>query len=251
MKTALKLFSGLVLGAFAFVLALSAPGTGSAEAYVDYSKNTKSNYKNYSQSYNSNSYKSSNSTYKKYNYNYQNTNTGNYKAYNPYNGGYNKQSASTPNYKTPNYTSYKPSQPTYNPGRTSQPSGGVNSADEQAMLNMINKERAAKGLKPLAMDGKLTQIARTKAKDMVDNNYFSHNSPTHGSPFDMMKKNGITYRYAGENLAGAPDVNTAHQNLMKSPAHRANILSDKYTKVGIGVVSGGPYGKMYVQEFNG
>ncbi len=119
------------------------------------------------------------------------------------------------------------------------------------MLNLINKERAAKGLKPLSMDSKLTQIARTKAKDMIDNNYFSHQSPTHDSPFDMMKKNGINYRHAGENLAGAPDVNTAHTNLMNSSGHRANILSDKYTKVGIGVVSGGPYGKMYAQEFNG
>ncbi|PHJ38896.1 serine protease [Desulforamulus profundi] len=236
MKTALKLFSGLVLGAFAFVLALAAPGTGSAEAYVSYD-NTKSNYTNYSNKYyNLNSYKSTNTTYQKYNYGYNKTNTTNYRAY-----GYNHQK--------PSYS--KPSQPAYNPGRTSQPSGGVSSADEQAMLNLINKERAAKGLKPLSMDSKLTQIARAKAKDMIDNNYFSHQSPTYGSPFDMMKNNGITYRYAGENLAGAPDVNTAHTNLMNSSGHRANILSDKYTKVGIGVVSGGPYGKMYVQEFNG
>ncbi|MEW6064125.1 MAG: hypothetical protein ACOY3U_12800 [Bacillota bacterium] len=133
MKTALKLFSGLVLGAFAFVLALAAPGTGSAEAYVSYD-NTKSNYTNYSNKYyNLNSYKSTNTTYQKYNYGYNKTNTTNYRAY-----GYNHQK--------PSYS--KPSQPAYNPGRTSQPSGGVSSADEQAMLNLINKERAAKGLKP-------------------------------------------------------------------------------------------------------
>lgn len=245
MKTALKLFSGLVLGAFAFVLALAVPGTGSAEAYVSYD-NTKSNGANYSSKYyNSYSYKPAAANYRNY-YNYTN-----YRDYTKEN---------TANYRTYNYSSYnntqttstsQTGQPANSAVRTGQPAGGISTADEQAMLNLINKERAAKGLKPLALDDKLTQIARMKAQDMIDKNYFSHQSPTYGSPFDMMKNNGITYRYAGENLAGAPDVNTAHTNLMNSPTHRANILSDKYTRVGIGVVSGGPYGKMYVQEFNG
>ncbi|CCO07398.1 Allergen V5/Tpx-1 family protein [Desulforamulus hydrothermalis Lam5 = DSM 18033] len=119
------------------------------------------------------------------------------------------------------------------------------------MLNLINQERLAAGLQPLAYDAKLTELARLKAQDMIVNNYFSHTSPTYGTPFEMMKNAGVTYRYAGENLAGAPDVNTAHKNLMNSPSHKANILKPEYTKVGIGVVNGGPYGKMFVQMFNG
>ncbi|MEW6726083.1 MAG: CAP domain-containing protein [Bacillota bacterium] len=132
------------------------------------------------------------------------------------------------------------------------PSGGVTySADELKMLELVNKERAANGLKPLAMDPQLVKLARMKAQDMIDNRYFAHESPTYGSPFDMMRKYGVTYRAAGENLAGASTVDSAHTNLMNSPGHRANILSPNYTKVGIGVVNGGPYGKMFVQMFIG
>jgi len=67
----------------------------------------------------------------------------------------------------------------------------------------------------------------------------------------MMKAAGVSYRYAGENLAGAPTVEMAHNSLMNSPGHRANILNANFTKIGIGVVSGGPYGKMFVQMFTG
>ncbi|MEG6523261.1 CAP domain-containing protein [Desulfotomaculum sp. 1211_IL3151] len=226
MKKAIKLFSSLMVGAFAFVLAVSAPGTGSAEAYVSYNNTT-----------------SSSPNYKVYN-------TTNYQSYN-----YNNTKPATNTQTTYNKPTYN--QPTYNQpsanntGSGNQSSGVVVSSDEQAMLSLINKERAAAGLKPLSMDAALTKIARTKAKDMVDNNYFSHTSPTYGSPFDMMKKNGVVYHYAGENLAGASNVNTAHANLMNSPSHKANILKPEYTKVGIGVVSGSKYGKIYVQEFNG
>ncbi|MFZ5897835.1 MAG: CAP domain-containing protein [Bacillota bacterium] len=132
------------------------------------------------------------------------------------------------------------------------PSGGVTyNADELKMLDLVNKERAANGLKPLAMDPQLVKLARMKAQDMIDNRYFAHESPTYGSPFDMMRKYGVTYRAAGENLAGASTVDSAHVNLMNSPGHRANILSPNYTRVGIGVVNGGPYGKMFVQMFIG
>ncbi len=119
------------------------------------------------------------------------------------------------------------------------------------MLNLVNQERARAGLKPLQMDLNLVKLARLKAQDMINLGYFDHNSPTYGSPFDMMKKYGVSYRYAGENLAGAPTVDSAHTNLMNSPGHRANILNANYTRVGIGVVSGGRYGKMFVQMFNG
>ncbi|HPU35701.1 MAG TPA: CAP domain-containing protein [Bacillota bacterium] len=127
---------------------------------------------------------------------------------------------------------------------------GIN-ADEQKMLDLVNQERAKAGLQALQMDPNLVKLARMKAQDMIDKGYFSHNSPTYGSPFDMMRTYGIRYSYAGENLAGAPSVTSAHTNLMNSAGHRANILNRNYTKVGIGVVNGGPYGKMFVQLFIG
>ncbi len=124
-------------------------------------------------------------------------------------------------------------------------------AEEQQMLNLINQERAAAGLKPLAMDQSLVKMARLKSQDMIDKNYFSHTSPTYGSPFDMMKTYGVTYRYAGENLAGNQTVDRAHTALMNSEGHRANILKAEFTHVGIGIVDGGPYGKMFTQMFIG
>ncbi len=119
------------------------------------------------------------------------------------------------------------------------------------MLNLVNQERTRAGLSPLEMDASLVKLARLKAQDMINKGYFGHNSPTYGSPFEMMKTYGVKYSYAGENLAGAPSVSSAHKNLMNSSGHRANILNSNYTKVGIGVVSGGPYGKMFVQMFIG
>ncbi|MDP3049889.1 MAG: CAP domain-containing protein [Eubacteriales bacterium] len=130
------------------------------------------------------------------------------------------------------------------------PTPGLN-ADEARMFELVNQERVKNGLRPYQIDMELVKVARVKAKEMVDRNYFAHQSPTYGSPFEMMKKFGITYRTAGENLAGAPDVERAHVNLMNSPGHRANILNANFTKIGIGVVQGSPYGKMFVQLFTG
>lgn len=229
MKSILKTFVGLIAGAFVFMLAMTVPGLATAEAYTTYYNGSQ--------------------TYTKYNYN--TTNTG-YRTID--NTKYAAGKTNYTNYtRYNNYTNYqKPASNTQTPPQTNATqSTGVSAADEQAMINFINKERAAAGLKPLAADAKLTELARLKAKDMIDNNYFGHTSPTYGSPFDLMKNNGVTYRYAGENLAGAPDVNTANTNLINSPSHKANILKPEYTKVGVGVVNGGPYGKMFVQLFNG
>ncbi len=123
--------------------------------------------------------------------------------------------------------------------------------EEQQMIDLVNKERAAAGLRPLSVDLKLVAVARAKAQDMIDRGYFAHQSPTYGSPFDQMRAAGINYRYAGENLAGASTLARAHAGLMNSPGHRANILSPNFTHIGIGVKAGGPYGKMYVQSFVG
>ena len=134
--------------------------------------------------------------------------------------------------------------------QTQSTSAGLTSAEQQ-MLNLINQERAKAGLQPLQADAQLTKLARMKSQDMINKGYFSHNSPTYGSPFDMMKAYGVSYRTAGENIAGNQSVQAAHTALMNSSGHRANILNASYTHVGIGIVEGGPYGMMFTQMFVG
>lgn len=124
-------------------------------------------------------------------------------------------------------------------------------AQEQQMVNLVNQERTNQGLKALAVDTRLVKVARMKSMDMIKNNYFGHQSPVYGSPFDLLKSQGITYRTAGENLAGNSSVTSAHTGLMKSSGHRANILNANFTKIGIGIIKGGPYGLMISQEFTG
>ncbi|ARK30880.1 CAP domain-containing protein [Halalkalibacter krulwichiae] len=121
--------------------------------------------------------------------------------------------------------------------------------EEQQMIDLVNQERVEQGLSPLEVNEQLTEVARVKAQDMIDNQYFSHQSPTYGSPFDMLTQFNVSYRTAGENLAGNQTVEAAHQALMNSDGHRANILSSEFGEVGIGIVEGGPYGKMFVQLF--
>jgi len=125
----------------------------------------------------------------------------------------------------------------------------VDTASENAMLSKVNTERRERGLKELKSNPKLQELARAYAKDMFARGYFSHYNPEGQSPFDRMEKAGIVYESAGENLAYAPNVDVAHTGLMNSPGHRANILSPDFGSVGIGVVDGGIYGKMFVQEF--
>ncbi|MCK8826722.1 CAP domain-containing protein [Natroniella acetigena] len=122
-------------------------------------------------------------------------------------------------------------------------------ATEREMLELVNQERRARGLNELKVDYKLVKVARAKSQDMIDEDYFSHNSPNYGSPFDMLKRINVSYNIAGENLAGASRVELAHQELMNSPGHRENILHSDYTHVGIGIIEGGRYGKMYTQIF--
>lgn len=122
-------------------------------------------------------------------------------------------------------------------------------AEEKEMLQLINQERAKAGAAPLTLDPELVRIARLKSQDMIDKNYFDHYSPTYGDPFTMMRNMGVQYGFAGENLAGNPSLDNAHETLMASPGHRKNILNPNYTHVGIGIVEGGRYGKMYTQLF--
>lgn len=120
---------------------------------------------------------------------------------------------------------------------------------ENKMLEMVNKEREENGLKPLVMDKKLQEVARVHSRDMFNRGYFAHVNPDGKDPFDRMETAGITFLVAGENLALAPNTQLAHEGLMNSPGHRANILTAEYGKVGIGCIDGGAYGKMFSQEF--
>lgn len=125
----------------------------------------------------------------------------------------------------------------------------VDASSEERMLSLVNQERRSQGLRELRSNEKLRELARAYAKDMFERGYFSHYNPEGQSPFDRMENANISYHAAGENLAYAPNVDVAHQGLMNSPGHRANILSADFGTVGIGVIDGGIYGKMFVQEF--
>jgi len=125
------------------------------------------------------------------------------------------------------------------------------SEDEQKLLDIVNKARKEKGLEALAVDEKLMKVARTKAKDMVDNNYFSHQSPTYGSPFDMMRQFDNVFKCAGENIAGNKSVEGAFKAWMGSDSHKKNILNPAFQFTGIGIENSSTYGKVFVQQFIG
>jgi uncharacterized protein YkwD len=120
---------------------------------------------------------------------------------------------------------------------------------ETQMLELVNRERAAVGLKPLAPDPELTEVARKHSADMSARGYFAHVNPEGQSPFDRMAAAGVKFRSAGENLALAPTLQIAHTGLMNSPGHRANILQPSFGRVGIGIMDGGRRGLMVSQEF--
>lgn len=115
-------------------------------------------------------------------------------------------------------------------------------AYEAEVVRLVNQRRAEHGLKPLTQDWQLSRVARYKSQDMNDLGYFSHTSPTYGSPFQMMKSFGISYRTAGENIAkGYASPEAVVNAWMNSPGHRANILNSTYTHIGVGFVSSGNY----------
>ncbi|WP_170834636.1 CAP domain-containing protein [Natronincola peptidivorans] len=122
------------------------------------------------------------------------------------------------------------------------------SSMESMMLDLVNKERSKRGLAPLQWHNKLAGVAKLKTQDIIQNNYFAHNSPTYGSFFQMISNEGISYRQAGENLAKARDVQRAHMLLMASEGHRNNILSPSFTHIGLGI-STDQYGIVVTQLF--
>lgn len=120
---------------------------------------------------------------------------------------------------------------------------------EAQMLVLVNQERAAAGLAPLAPDAELTEVARRHSADMFARGYFAHITPEGRSPFDRIREADIRFLIAGENLALAPTVSIAHTGLMNSPGHRANILRPQFGRVGIGIMDGGRRGLMVTQNF--
>lgn len=131
-----------------------------------------------------------------------------------------------------------------------QTSSNMNS-DEKEVFNLINQQRTNNGLSALKEDNEVQRVARIKAEDMVTNNYFSHTSPTYGSPFDMLKSFKISYKTAGENIAANSSNSGAVNAWMNSSGHKANILNSSFNYTGIGVVNSYKYGKIFVQMFIG
>ncbi|RKQ31368.1 CAP domain-containing protein [Oceanobacillus halophilus] len=120
---------------------------------------------------------------------------------------------------------------------------------EQEVVELTNQERAKHGLSSLQIDTELSKVAREKSRDMAADNYFDHNSPTYGSPFDMMKSFGVTYRTAGENIAkGQRTPAEVVNGWMNSEGHRANILNENFTHIGVGYVEQGNH---WTQQFIG
>jgi uncharacterized YkwD family protein len=122
------------------------------------------------------------------------------------------------------------------------PASSAVSAFEQQVVELTNQERAKNGLPALKLDVELSKVARDKSKDMQTKNYFSHTSPTYGSPFDMMKAYGVSYKSAGENIAmGQRSPEEVVQAWMNSQGHRENIMNPNFTHIGVGHVATGNY----------
>ncbi|MBO8164583.1 MAG: SafA/ExsA family spore coat assembly protein [Brevibacillus sp.] len=121
---------------------------------------------------------------------------------------------------------------------------------EAQVVELVNQERAKYGLKPLVANWELARVARFKSQDMRDRGYFSHQSPTYGSPFEMMRAFRISFRAAGENIAaGQTSPQAVMKSWMESPGHRQNILSAQFTQIGVGYAKGGAYRHYWTQMF--
>ncbi|MEJ5989863.1 CvpA family protein [Ramlibacter sp. PS3R-8] len=120
---------------------------------------------------------------------------------------------------------------------------------ESRMLELVNAERRAAGLKPVRADSELVQVARAHSQDMLARSYFAHVSPEGKDLGNRLQQARVTYLSAGENLALAPTLHSAHTGLMRSPGHRANILRPQFGRLGIGILDAGKHGLMVTQAF--
>ncbi len=141
-----------------------------------------------------------------------------------------------------NNNTNKPNDNNNNNNNTNKPNDNENNTSgnfasyQKQVLDLVNAERTKRGLNALTLDTKLSNVATLKSQDMINKNYFDHNSPTYGSPFDMMKQFGISYRSAGENIAyGQRSPQEVMNAWMNSEGHRKNILNSSFTKLGVGV----------------
>ncbi|WP_028399396.1 CAP domain-containing protein [Ectobacillus panaciterrae] len=167
----------------------------------------------------------------------------NYYGYNPRVAQPQAPNTTTPNTTSPKTTTPAPAIPdTVTPAPTPPtPSSNIAPIDSTLMqvVDLVNAERRKAGLSDLIMDTSLSSVAGTKALDMENKGYFSHLSPTYGSPFDMLRSFGITFRSAGENIAkGQRSAQQVVTDWMNSPGHRANILNSSYTHIGVGHTTG-------------
>ncbi|MBI3977158.1 MAG: CvpA family protein [Chloroflexi bacterium] len=122
-------------------------------------------------------------------------------------------------------------------------------AAEAEMLDLVNRERVKAGLKPFQLDPQLREVGRGYSQEMFQSGYIAHNSSISGAPEDRLRRAGVTYRIAGENLGFAPTVQSAHDGFMQSPSHRENILRPEFGRIGIGVIKSEIRGRMFTQQF--
>ena len=172
------------------------------------------------------------------------------------------QSSSTVSSSLPSSSSSKPQSSSSSVSSSSQPSSSAPASsappatdysDFQAqVVKLVNQERAERGLSPLSSSAKLSQVATVKSQDMATNNYFSHTSPTYGSPFQMLGQFGVSYSYAGENIAmGQTTPQQVMQSWMNSEGHKANILSADFTTIGVGIAKNAKGQLIWTQLFTG
>ncbi|MHB8065787.1 MAG: CAP domain-containing protein [Ruminiclostridium sp.] len=145
------------------------------------------------------------------------------------------------------------SKPATSKPTTSTSTNGDYNAFQKKVVELVNVERSKNGLKPLTTNTQLSKTATLKSQDMAKLNYMNHNSPTYGSPFDMMKKYGISYRAAGENIAmGQTTPEQVMQDWMNSTTgHRENILNSSFTQIGVGVAKNSSGRIYWTQQFIG
>ncbi|MEG1930675.1 MAG: CAP domain-containing protein, partial [Anaerovorax sp.] len=157
----------------------------------------------------------------------------------------------TPEVKPDNTPEIKPDDtPEVKPDNKPEMDESTVNTYENKVAELVNTKRREAGLQPLAINKALSKVAEKKAEDMANQNYFSHTSPTYGSPFEMMKQFGINYKAAGENIAkGQRTPESVMTGWMNSEGHRANIMSTNYTEIGIGYVVDAKGDTYWVQMF--
>lgn len=119
---------------------------------------------------------------------------------------------------------------------------------ELIMLQLTNQTRSEYGLPPLVLDPTIRSVAIAHSRDMLVRDFFAHINPdgeTHG---DRLRRGGVDFRRAGENLAEASSIPRAHQALMESESHRIVILDLGYTRIGIGVIATGNPARYFITE---